>query len=269
MVAVNSKLCLILCTVFTAAQAFQFLQADNNRGRRPATVSSRSTSQSQRRFPTTHTWYAIPPEIAQEVEDARSAFYFWFFGSSGGVGVAISAFPRMFNQAQYIWSLKDATPTLGGETVGLSPLCGYPQDLAVKDVEQVVSNPLSVEQIVKKYPVEGNFLTTKGYLAFSAFERANAKANPAAVRAVFDTFAQSTDLCDPRIAQAKIDSYKKDVRQLNGALLKSKLTGYSSIAALLFLLGLAEVIAFGHAKDGWLYYWTPEDGILSLPKFWI
>ncbi|KAG7366153.1 hypothetical protein IV203_028823 [Nitzschia inconspicua] len=213
--------------------------------------------------------HAIPPEIAQEVQDARNQFFLWFFGASGGAGIARSAFPRMFNQVRYIQSLKNVSPTRGEETIGLSPLCGYPQDLAVKDVEQVVNNPMSVEQIVKKYPVEGNFLTIKGYLAFSAFSRANQNANPAAVRAVFDTFAQSTDLSDPFVAQEKLDSYKEDVRRLNGALLKSKLTGYLSIASLLFLLGLADVIAFGHAKDGWFYYWTPEDGILNLPKFWI
>lgn len=227
---------------------------------RPATLQRR---------PTRTSISAIPPEIAQEVQDARNQFFLWFFGASGGAGIARSAFPRMFDQVRYIRSLKDATPTKGGETIGLSPLCGYPQDLAVQDVEMVVNNPLTVEQMVQKYPVEGNFLTTKGYLAFSAFERANAKANPAAVRAVFDTFAQSTDLSDPIVAQEKLDSYKEDVYRLNGALLKSKLTGFLSIASLLFLLGLADVIAFGHAKDGWFYYWTPEDGIFNLPKFWI
>ncbi|KAG7338859.1 hypothetical protein IV203_004759 [Nitzschia inconspicua] len=185
--------------------------------------------------------HAIPPEIAQEVQDARNQFFLWFFGASGGAGIARSAFPRMFNQVRYIQSLKNVSPTRGGRPW--------------------------LESI--KYPVEGNFLTIKGYLAFSAFSRANQNANPAAVRAVFDTFAQSTDLSDPFVAQEKLDSYKEDVRRLNGALLKSKLTGYLSIASLLFLLGLADVIAFGHAKDGWFYYWTPEDGILNLPKFWI
>ena len=153
--------------------------------------------------------------------------------------------------------------------MGLSPLCGYPQDIAVADIEKVVNNKLLVEQIVEKYPVEGNFLASKGYLTFDAFERANADANPAAVRAIFDTFAQSTDLTDPRIAQEKIDSYREDPTRLNGALLKSKLTGFSAIFALLFLLGLADFIAFGHAKDGWFYGWTLEDGIQNIPKYWI
>ncbi|KAL3909772.1 MAG: hypothetical protein SGARI_002430, partial [Bacillariaceae sp.] len=193
---------------------------------------------------------AIPPEIAVEVENSRNTFFFWFFGSSGGAGVALSAFPRMFSQVQYILSLKDCEPTLGGETVGLNPLCGYPQDIAIADIEKVVNNELSVEQIVEKYPVEGNFFASKGYLTFSAFERANVDANPAAIRAIFDTFAQSTDLTDPRVAQEKIDSFQEDPKRLNGALLKSKLSGFSAIFSLLFLLGLANSIAFSHVKDG-------------------
>jgi hypothetical protein len=227
----------------------------------PRTSSSPST------FATT--LHAIPPEIAVEVQDARNQFFLWFFGASGGAGIARSAFPRMFTQVRYILSLKDCEPTLGGETVGLNLLCGYPQDIAIADVKKVVSNPLSVEQIVQKYPVEGNFLASKGYLTFTAFEQANAGANPAAVRAVFDTFAQSTDLTDPRVAQDKIDLFKEDPKRLNGALLKSKLSGFTAIFGLLFLLGLADVIAFGHAKDGWFYYWTLEDGIQNIPKYWI
>src|SRR5687768_16031628 len=77
---------------------------------------------------------AVPPELAETVQAARSEFFFWFFGASGGAGLARSAFPRMFQQVRYVQSLKGVGPTFGGETLGLSPLCGYPQDVAKKDV---------------------------------------------------------------------------------------------------------------------------------------
>lgn len=211
----------------------------------------------------------IPAEILNDVEASRTQFFGWFFGASGGAGIARSAFPRMFEQVQYIQSLKGSKPSLGGETLKLSPLCGYPEDLSIKDLEKVVNNKLSIEQIAAKYPIENNFLSRKGYITFPAFEMANKGANPLAVRAVFDTFAQSTDACDPFVAQDKIDAYKKDISLIQGGLIKSKIVGYVAIISLLFLLGLADVVAFGHARDGWFHDWKLSDGILNIPQYWI
>jgi hypothetical protein len=93
-------------------------------------------------------------------------------------------------------------------------------------------------------------------LAFAAFEKANKDANPLAVRAIFDTFNTSTDIVAPDQAQALIDEYKANPSALAGKLLKAKLIGFSSIFTLLFLLGLADVVAFGHAKgnvNGWIH----------------
>ncbi|KAL3920073.1 MAG: hypothetical protein SGILL_003443 [Bacillariaceae sp.] len=256
---------LLLVALLCVAHGFVGKTVDPSMTKRRESTSSASTSHT-----TTTSLNVIPPEIAVEVQDARNQALFWFFGASGGAGIARQSFPRMYKNIRYIQGLKNnCEPTLGGETIGLSPLCGYPQDIAIKDVEKVVSNPLSIEQIVEQFPVEGSFMVSKGYLAFSAFERANADANPAAVRAIFDTFSQSTDLSDPRQAQANMDMFKEDPKSLNGALLKSKLNSFSAVFGLLFLLGLADVVAFGHAKDGWFYGWTLEDGIQNIPNFWI
>ena len=213
--------------------------------------------------------HAIPPEILEDVEGSRGQFFLWFFGASGASGIARSAFPRMYNQVNYIQSLKGAGPSLGGDTIGVSPLCGYPQDIAVKDIEKVVNNRMTVEAMVKKFPQEGNYLATKGYITFSAFQQANEGSNPLAIRAVFDTFSQSTDVSDPRIAQEKINMYKEDVSAINGSLFKSKVTGFSAVITLLFLLGVADFTAFGHARDGWFHYWKLSDGILNIPDYWI
>lgn len=211
----------------------------------------------------------IPAEILPDIEASRTQFFVWFFGASGASGIARSAFPRMYEQVQYIRSLKGSEPSLGGETLGLNPLCGYPEDLYVKDIEKIVSNKMNIQQIVQKYPIENNFLSRKGYITFKAFEMGNKGANPLAVRAIFDTFAQSTDACDPFIAQDKIDSYREDISLIKGGLFKSKITGYVAIFTLLFLLGLGDFVAFGHARDGWFHYWKLSDGIFNIPDYWM
>jgi len=211
----------------------------------------------------------IPPEILEEAEGSRIQFIIWFFGASGAASIARSAFPTMYDRMSYINSLKGEGPTLGGETIGVSPLCGYPEDISVKDVEKVVNNRMPIEQMVKKFPEEDNYLASKGYVTFSAFQQANSGANPLAVRAVFDTFSQSNNLSEPRVAQGKLDAYKEDVYNIKGGLIKSKITGVATVVTLLFLLGYADITAWGHARDGWFHYWKLSDGLQNIPDFWI
>lgn len=220
-------------------------------------------------------------ELLEAVSSARGEFVLWFFGGSGAAGIALGQFPNMFKKIQYIQSLKGQGSTLGGDKLGLSPLCGYPEDLNVKDVEQVVNNPLSIEDMVKKFPNDGSFLAKQGYLTFTAFQAANSKANPLAVRAVFDTFAQSTDTCVPEIAERKLADFREDISRLNGSILASKVVGWLSIGVLLFLLGIAGAFAAGSVYNGWFPEWPggrdfplslldPNDGaVWNIPKYWI
>jgi len=228
---------------------------------KPYGISHHITSSTQRPV--------IPAEIMEEVEGSRIQFFIWFFGASGAASIARSAFPTMYDRMNYIQSLKGEGPTLGGETVGVSPLVGYPEDIAVKDIQKVVNNRMAIEKIVEKFPEEDNYLASKGYVTYSAFEKANSGANPLAIRAVFDTFSQSTDISEPKVAQEKLDLYKQDVYAINGGLIKSKITGYITVFTLLFLLGLADFTAFGHARDGWFHEWTLSDGIQNIPDFWM
>jgi hypothetical protein len=229
---------------------------------------------------TTRNMIFLSDELTEVVVTARSEFFLWFFGASGSAGIARGQFPKMYKQVQEIRNLKGMGPTLGGETIGLSPLCGYPEDLAIADVEQVINNPLSIQDIVRKYPNDGSFLAQKGYLTFMAFEAANKKSNPLAIRAVFDTFSQSTDTCTPEVAEKKLEEYREDVKRLNGALLASKASGWLSVATLLFLLGLADIVAAGHAYNGWFPDWPGGrnfplslldlDGApWDIPKYWL
>jgi len=220
------------------------------------------------------------PILLEDVGEARTAFVIWFFGASGAAGIARSSFPRMYKQTRQIQSLADEGTTLGGETLGVSPLAGYPKDLSIQDIKKIVNNPLSVENIVSKYPVEGNFLSAKGYLTYSAFSRANENANPLTIRAIFDTFATSTDVVEPNKAQELLDLYKEDVYTIKGKLTKAKLIGFSAVFLLLFLLGFADITAFGHAYKGWFPDWPgyanfpaclidPETGPWTIPKYWL
>lgn len=216
--------------------------------------------------------------LPTDVEAARTAFFIWFFGASGAAGIARSTFPKMFKQTMYIQSLKGLGPTQGGEMLNISPLTGYPEDLRLKDVEQILANPLSAAQIVEQHPVD-YFLSKKGYLTFEAFKLANPDANPLALRAVFDTFATSTNVCEPDKAQRLLDEYRQDILKFKQNLLFAKIVGFASVFILLFLLGLADIVAAGHAYRGWFPDWPGgqnfpwcifdlETGPWTIPKYW-
>jgi len=246
--------------LFTGSHAFVSLNT-------PSVVSKTTTTTST----STSLFYAMGQE------EARTAFFVWFFGASGAAGIARGAFPRMYQQTKTILDLKDAQPMGRGETIGLSPLAGYPRDLYLDDVQAIVNDKRTVAQMVKQFPVEGNFLSKNGYLTFDAWAQVHAKRNPLTVRAIFDTFAQSTNVVNPEIAQQKLDQYRTDPNSVNGALVKSKLTSFSAIFVLLFLLGFADVQAADHAYHGWFPTWPgatnfpwslSDSGLGEIPKYW-
>lgn len=178
------------------------------------------------------------------IDEARTAFFFWLFGASGGAGIARSAFPRMYNNVREVNALQGVGPTKLGEPLELSPLCGYPRPIYKADVEQIVNKKQTVEDIVRKFPVEGNFLSARGYLTFQAFQMANKDANPLALRVVFDSLNTSSDICSPDIAQEKLEDYKANINSLASSALSSRFKGYAAIFGLLFLLALADYEAF-------------------------
>ena len=200
-------------------------------------------------------------------ESARKLFFLWFFGASGGGGIAVGAFPGMYDNFQGIQSLKGEGPTLGGEKVGISPLCGYPEDLYLADVEKILNNKMTVETMVKKGPKD-SFWAEKGYLRLEAFQAANKNCNPLAVRAVFDAMTTSVATVSPIVAQEKLDSFKNDINAFKTSLLLSKAKGYSAIGFLLFLLGIAAATCAASLKYGWFPEW-PGDNLLNISDYWI
>ena len=77
-------------------------------------------------------------ELTAEQIAARSNFFIWFFGASGAAGIARSSFPRMYSNVLEIQNYKGIENSKGGEMVGVSPLCGYPRDISVADLDAVV-----------------------------------------------------------------------------------------------------------------------------------
>lgn len=214
------------------------------------------------------------------VDQARTAFFIWFFGASGGAGIARSAFPRMYENFRETRQMKATIPP-GEATIGISIFCGYPQDIPVKDVLQIVKSKTSVAQIVKKYPIEGNFLSAQGYLTYAAFQQAHPRANPLAVRAVFDALNAGSDVCNPNVAQAAIEEIADQPKVLASKVLAAKSKGYAAIFALLFLLALADYEAFAvHLRMGWFPEWpglsdppgslfNRETGLSAIPSYWL
>jgi hypothetical protein len=222
--------------------------------------------------------------LADKMSVSRGLFYLWFFGASGSAGIGRKAFPAFLEKETEKQNLAELGPTLGGDDFGLSPFCVYPKDLKTADVETIVSLPLTVEQIVSKYPVENNFLSAKGYLTFEAYKRYTSQdsgCNPLAVRAIFDTLNCNSNVCEPDKAQTALDSYKQDINAIKSGLLVATATRFGGIFALILLLFLADWQAFiVHAFAGWLPEWPgfddfpssffdPETGIQAIPKYYM
>ena len=211
-----------------------------------------------------------------------NCFYKQNLSGQGGVAVALRQFPAQFSKFQQLFSMSAEEPTAGGETIGISPLCLYPRDLSKADVDKVLNNKLSVEKMVEKGP-KVSYMATKGYLCFAAFQEANQNCNPLTTRAVFDALSTG-DNVSPFEAQKMLDEFANDTSpdrsKFKSELLRTKLTGFSSIAFLLFLLG---PIVGSTCLDALAYGWFPEwpginnmpwsllasPGVWSIPEYWI
>jgi len=229
---------------------------------------------------------AIDPSVAGDIPataaSARGLFGLWFFGGSGGGGIALAQFPKMYARAREISGLGGA-PSAGGEGVGVSPLCGLPEDIRLGDLKQILGNKMSVEKMVEKGP-KNSYLAECGYLSFDAFQAANPKANPLAVRAVFISITKGSDTVEPDKAQEKFDAYAAGLAAGDGGeafadgVLRSKVVGYGAIGFLLFLLGIAGTVCVQSIYLGWFPDWPGgqnfpasliDPGVLSIPQYWI
>lgn len=254
----GSLLCVVAVNGFVQKTSF-------NAAKLPAVTTKSKTSLSVA---------SVDPE---DIESARRLFYLWFFGGSGGGGIALAAFPKMYGRFQDMRSLKGQGPTAGGETIGISPLCGYPEDLKLADVQKIFNNKMSVERMVETGPKD-SFWAERGYLRFEAFEAANKNCNPLALRVIFDAMTTSTSTVEPDIAQESLDKFKNDIEVFKKTALASKAKGYSAIGVLLFLLGITAEVAGQALAEGWFPEWPGYDnfpvglidpGVWTIKDYWI
>ena len=223
----------------------------------------------------TNAIHVLPEFITDTPEHARNYFFIWFFGGQGGATVALGQAPKQFAKFKSLFEISGEGPTAAGETVGLSPLCLYPRDISRSDVDQILSNKLSVVQMVEKGP-KPNYMSQKGYLCFESFADANKQCNPLTIRAVFDAMSTG-DNCDPSVAQTKLDEFRSDPSAFKNSLLKQKLAGFSSIVFLLFLLGpIVGETCLESAYYGWFPEWPGGENLpwslltqgSKIPQYW-
>ncbi|CAB9529801.1 expressed unknown protein [Seminavis robusta] len=256
MVSLSSiEVVLLVCSILVSG-ASAFVVSPNQQQQQPPTCKSRL-----------FLWF---PDEGMEV--ARKTFGWWLMGAAGSGGAARTTFPNIYREYMELQELKGSNGSSNnnkdGPTLGIGQGLGFPEDVSVADVEQIVNNPLTVEEITQQFPVENNFLAAKGYLTYSAFSLANADANPLAVRAVFDSF-RKPKCVEPHVAQQLLNEYKQDPTQIRQNLIIKQATLVMAASSLLFLLGLADLATASDFYRGWFPDWpggTDFPRMCSHPK---
>ena len=230
------------------------------------------------------------PSLAADMGGARAAFWLCFYGAAGVGSIGRELIPIVFGRYQSNKALPktDRRPSAGGEDTGI---WGYPQPVYTEDVEAILKNPMSADAIAKKYPSEKvagprfeyTHIEKSAFLTYEAFVLANPRANPVALRAVFDSFSNSiggVNAISPISAQQRIDLYRTDVRTMASKLNSGKFIGIVAFLTLLVILGVADYLAIYHAWKGWFPEWRGfsnmpaslfdgETGILTLPRYFV
>lgn len=251
-------------------------------------------------------------EAIQEMANARFAFGMCFYGAIGVGSIGRELIPIVFGRYQTTSSLESgdnngvssgkasaSAATVKDDDLGI---WGYPEKIYRKDVEMILNNPMTPLAIAKKYPIEKDEDADERYqythmqesvpfLGYDGFVRANPKANPVALRAVFDSFSNSiggSNAVSPITAQTNIDLFlKKEGRgkatvtgQLAKKLNGGKTLGIAAFVFLLVLLGIGDALAVFHLWKGWFPEWQgfsdmpaslfdKEIGVAVLPNFFV
>ncbi|KAL3787964.1 hypothetical protein HJC23_002889 [Cyclotella cryptica] len=269
-----------LLTVFLSITAIYILPSSHGFSVEPSKLYGTCRSNVARITPIITSCRVLPESVeAGGPVAAQSYFFLWFFGGSGGAGVALRQFPQQFEKFKSLRGMSGDGPTAGGDTIGVSPLCLYPRDLSKMDVEKVLSNKLSVEDMIKRGP-KPNYLSEKGYLCYESFVEANSGCNPLTIRAVFDAMSTG-DIVAPDVAQMKLNSFvsdrSSDFSVFKSELLRTKLVGFSSIAFLLFLLGpIVGSTCLEALAKGWFPEWPGNENLpwsllspWTIPDYWV
>lgn len=218
-------------------------------------LQQRSSPSTRRTSSSSSSLAVVDPQFAAELSTARAAFGLCFFGAAGTAALGRDAIP-------FVWKKFQATRALGGqgpvsgtssETLGLSLVAtGYPEDIRVQDLQDVIYSNWTVGEMVEQFPCE---TAMAGYLSYECFRQANEGKNPLATRAVFESLAVGSDLVTPNKAQAALEAYQGDLSLIKDNLTKTKVLGFSAVFILVVLLGLADWFAVYHLYKGFFPEW--------------
>lgn len=230
----------------------------------------------------------VDPSLVEEMNSARGAFGMCFFGAAGVGSIGRELIPIVFGRYQSNQALPTAAVSPAGEDTGIR---GYPQTIYRDDVEAILNNPITASAMANKFKsddvagprFEYTHMAKTPFLTYEAFVLANPRANPVALRAVFDSFSNSIgggNTISPITAQQRIDLYKSDLGAMSKKLNSGKAIGIASFLFVLVLLGLADYLALYHLWRGWFPEWqgfsnmpaslfASETGIATLPKFFV
>lgn len=209
---------------------------------------------------------AMDAAMIAEMQTARAAFVLCFAGAIGTAAVGREVIPVTLREWKKVNALKgQGYSTKSGEELDLF---GYPEPVYSDDVMAIINNPMTVNEMVNEFPIEGQL---PGYLRFESMAQANAETSQVAVRAVFDSIAVglNKNSVAPSIAVQKLEDYRReglDMMTKNSRLSKS--IGVSALVILLGLLGAADYFALFHLFKGWFPEWSGTAGLpLSLLDF--
>lgn len=240
---------------------------------RPNAASSSTTKQQLNAIDAS----TLDPLMVEDMVAARAAFGLAFFGATGSAGVGRAVIPLTWDRYQDTKALAGTGSTrLGGDDLGI---IGYPEPIYSNDVQQILDNTMSMEEIVRTFPIEDRM---PGYLTYEAYVKANSDANPVAVRAVFDGFKVgiNNNLVAPYVAEEKLNLFREDLGNLKGEVNTGKLVGIAALVCLIGLIGGADYFAFYHGWHGWFPEWPGLDhfpsslfeqdtGLMAISKYWV
>ena len=276
-----------------------------------AFVPSKSTSSARSSKASSQLGATMVPttaEAIQEMANARFAFGMCFYGALGVGSIGRELIPIVFGRYQTTNSLESSdgsSATIRSASKNIIDndqeddlgIWGYPEKIYRTDVEMILKNKLSPLAIAKKYPIAQDEDADKRYeythmkdsvpfLGYDGFVKANPRANPVALRAVFDSFSNSiggSNAVSPITAQRNIDTFLVN-KAVTGGLAKKlnggKSLGIAAFVFLLVLLGVGDGLAVFHLWKGWFPEWQgfsdmpsslfdQNTGIAVLPNFFV
>lgn len=257
-------------------------------------------------------------EALQEMTNARFAFWMCFYGAAGVGSIGRELIPIVFGRYQSTSSLEsESTSGTAGSSSSSNTnraqssnddedlgIWGYPEKIYRRDVEMILNNPLTPLAIANKYPIENDEDADKRYqythmentvpfLGYDGFAKANPRANPVALRAVFDSFSNSiggSNAVSPITAERNIESFLLTTGRgsggttVSGAMAKKlnggKTIGLTAFLFVLVLLGVGDWLAIFHLWRGWFPEWQgfsdfpssffdKDIGIAVLPNYFV